>query len=129
MRKAYRWLLLLGFVVVNGSIVFWAWRQLSDAADEVRERDQVSRPGQSNPDRSRKTEIVVNPSSTKEERERASSELAANTEKMAYDLIAKWNRDPVIDLDSDELSAAVESLPEADCILLPEGAITIGSAT
>jgi hypothetical protein len=47
---------------------------------------------------------------------------------MAYDLIAKWNRDPVIDLDSTELRSAVESLPEADCILLPEGAIAIGSA-
>jgi hypothetical protein len=47
---------------------------------------------------------------------------------MAYDLIEKWNRDPVIGLESGDLPSAVESLPEADCILLPEGAVTIASA-
>ena len=127
MRSPFRWLLLLAFVVLNGFIVYWAWRNLSDGADEAGDRVQVSRQDPSEPAPSRKSEIVVNPSSTKEELYQASLELQGRTEKMAYDLIAKWKRDPVINLESDELTAAVESLPEADCILLPSGAIAIGS--
>ena len=129
MRTAYRWSLLVVFVLANGALIVWAWRNLSDAADEIRERAPESRQPQFGPAAPGKSSIVVNPSSTQEERQRASTEWYARTDKMAYDLIAKWNRDPVIKLASDELPAAVESLPEADCILLPEGAIAINSAT
>jgi hypothetical protein len=110
-------------------MIVWVWRNLSDAADEIRDRAAESRPPQSAPAASGKSGIVVNPSSTQEERDRASKEWYARTDRMAYDLIEKWNRDPVINLASDELPAAVESLPEADCILLPEGAIAINSAS
>jgi hypothetical protein len=126
MRRSLRWLLIFAFVVVNCGIVVWVWRELSNATDEIRQRDQ---PSQSGADPSSEPEIAINPSATKEELGQASRELSANTDKMAYDLIAKWNRDPVIKLDSDELRFAVESLPEADGILLPEGAITLSSAT
>ena len=129
MRTAYRWSLLVVFVFANGALIVWAWRNLSDAADEIRDRAPESRQPQSGPAAPGKSGIVVNPSSTKEESKRASAEWYARTEKMAYDLIEKWNRDPVINLNSDELPAAVESLPETDCILLPEGASAINSAT
>ncbi|MEX2142819.1 MAG: hypothetical protein WD894_26420 [Pirellulales bacterium] len=47
---------------------------------------------------------------------------------MAYDLIAKWNRDPATDIRSDALPTAVQSLPEAECIGLPTGAKAIYSS-
>ncbi len=128
MRKRFRWLLLVAFLVVNGGIVHWAWRELSDAADEVRDRSEASQSGPAVSNSSRKSQIAINPSSSKEELRKASAEFRANTEKMAFDLIAKWNRDQVVNLDLDHLASAVESLPEAGCILLPEGAIMISSA-
>jgi hypothetical protein len=47
---------------------------------------------------------------------------------LAYDLIARWKRAAVIKLDSDELAAAIESLPEAGCIDLPDGAVALSSS-
>jgi hypothetical protein len=48
---------------------------------------------------------------------------------MAYDQIAKWNRDSAISLDSEGLQSAVESMPGANCIGLPSGAVAINSAS
>jgi hypothetical protein len=62
-----------------------------------------------------------------DERRRAASEHWGRTDKLAYDLIAKWNRASVVKLDSDQLAAAVESLPEANCIALPDGAEPLDS--
>lgn len=101
MRSALRWLLLALFLVANGFIVFWVWRRSTEPAEAV--------------------------APTKVEQQRASSEAWSQTDKMAYDLIAKWNRAAVIKLDSDQLAAAVESLPETNCIDLADGAVAINT--
>jgi hypothetical protein len=103
LRKACRWLMLLTFVVVNGIIVFWVWRSfkpLEPAAAAIQKTD---------------------------DRRRAASEHWGRTDKLAYDLIAQWNRAAVVKLDSVQLSAAVESLPSSHCIDLPDGAVSIDS--
>lgn len=84
MRKAYRWLLLLVFVAVNGFVIAWAWRSL------------------------KAPEPTAAPVETTDERRRAVSEHWGRTDKLAYDLIAQWNRAAVVKLDSDQLPAAVE---------------------
>jgi len=110
MRKAYRWLILLVFLVVNGLIIAWAWRN-SQAPAPV--------PTAATAQKSEKTD----------EPSQDFSEHWGRTEKLAYELIAEWNRGAVLKLDSDELPAAIESLPEAGCIDLPDGAVPIGSGT
>jgi hypothetical protein len=104
MRKAYRWLVLLLFLVANGLIITWAWRTL-------------------NP-----TGFAPVPVPTAEEQHRAVSEHWGRTDQLAYDLIAQWKRAAVIKLDSQELDAAIERLPEAGCIDLPDGGIALNSS-
>ena len=106
MRKPYRWLILLVFLVVNGFIITWAWRSLKA-------------PGPA---------PAAAPVQTMDDRGRAASEHWGRTDKLAYDLIAQWNRAAVVKLDFEELAAAVESLPASGCIDLPDGAVSIDSA-
>ena len=116
MRSPVRWLLLLAFVVLNGFIVYWVWQNLSPPDQQPEDSEQqLAKPEPPS-------------TQTKAEQQRAGAELTGRTDKMAYDLIAKWKRDPVINLESDELPSAVESLPEAGCIGLPDGAIAMESA-
>jgi flagellar basal body-associated protein FliL len=73
MRKPYVIALLILFVVANGLIIFWVWNRFADAPDPEPE--------------------------TKEETRRQVSEEFGRTEGLAYDLIAKWNREQAIPLD------------------------------
>ena len=107
MRTGYRWLILLVFLIVNGFVIAWAWRSLS--APEPAPAAAAA--------------------ATTDEQRRAVSEHWGRTDKMAYDLIAKWKRAAVVKLDSDRLPAAVESMPEGHCIDLPDGAVSIESGT
>jgi hypothetical protein len=103
MRMAYRWLILLVFLVINGFVIAWAWRGV-----------QAPEPAP-----------AAAPVETAETRRLAAIDHQARTDKMAYDLIAQWNRAAVVKLDSDELAAAVESMPASGCIDLPDGAVAI----
>jgi hypothetical protein len=103
MRKSFLIALLILFVVVNGLIIFWAWNRFTDPPDSEPE--------------------------TRSEIRRRVSEEYGRTESLASDLTAKWNREAVIPLDSEELDSHIESLPEGDCIGLPSGAIAIDSST
>jgi hypothetical protein len=109
MGKSYRWLILLVFLVVNSVIIAWVWRN-----------SQTPGPAPAAAAAQKTDEKTDEPSQD-------FSEHWGRSDKLAYDLIVQWNRAAVMKLDSEELPAAIESMPEAGCIDLPDGAVPIGS--
>ena len=105
--NAHRSWILLVFLVVVGLVIGWA-RLGVEAAQPAAAQVQTAQ-----------ERLAA------EERRLAALVYQARTDKMAYDLIAQWNRAAVVKLDSDELAAAVESMPASGCIDLPDGAVAI----